>query len=395
MTTAMKITKRTIDALDRPQEGRTVYRDTEDPYLHIVLTPSAATWRYIRKWNGSVLFLTIGRYPDTTPEQARQESRKASAKITMGEDPRQQRRAIRECLTWGDVFKWYMEEHAKPHKRTWRGDEWQEKRYCAGWGRKPWTSISKPVVTTWHNALSRKHGKFAADRALALVRCVFYKALRDGVIKGENPAAGVRMNYTDPEQYGRDRFLTRAELPRLFNALDKYPDQSVADIFRLCLFTGARKGNVSAMRWQDFDRTENVWTIPGEVHKNGTPVKVPLILPALEVLNRRHAERTSEEWAFPSKRRNPKKPHMTGARPAWLAICKSANIEGVRIHDLRRTMGSWQALTGASLKVIGESLGHRNAATTQIYARLTDDAVRDSMDKAATAMIEASKAGEA
>ena len=61
----------------------------------------------------------------------------------------------------------------------------------------------------------------------------------------------------------------------------------------------------------------------------------------------------------------------------------------IRIHDLRRTLGSWQAATGASLQVIGKSLGHRDVATTAIYARLDLDPVRNSLNVATAAMLEA------
>jgi integrase len=58
----------------------------------------------------------------------------------------------------------------------------------------------------------------------------------------------------------------------------------------------------------------------------------------------------------------------------------------IRLHDLRRTFGSYQAITGASLPIIGKTLGHKSQVSTQVYARLNDDPVRDSMEKAASAM---------
>jgi integrase len=64
-------------------------------------------------------------------------------------------------------------------------------------------------------------------------------------------------------------------------------------------------------------------------------------------------------------------------------------IPDLRIHDLRRTLGSWQAKTGASLAIIGKSLNHKNTATTAIYARLDLDPVRASMERATAAMLTA------
>ena len=78
------------------------------------------------------------------------------------------------------------------------------------------------------------------------------------------------------------------------------------------------------------------------------------------------------------------------AQAAKLKIDTSGvRIPDLRIHDLRRTLGSWQAKTGASLAIIGKSLNHKNPATTAIYARLDIDPVRASMERAASAMLTA------
>ncbi len=66
----------------------------------------------------------------------------------------------------------------------------------------------------------------------------------------------------------------------------------------------------------------------------------------------------------------------------------------LRIHYLRRTLGSWQAATGASLPVIGRSLGHNQAQTTAIYARLGLEPMRLSVERATQAMLAAGKASE-
>ncbi len=67
----------------------------------------------------------------------------------------------------------------------------------------------------------------------------------------------------------------------------------------------------------------------------------------------------------------------------------NVRIPDLRIHDLRRTLGSWQAKTCASLAIIGKSLNHKNQSTTAIYARLDLDPVRAAVNTATTAMMEA------
>ena len=74
-------------------------------------------------------------------------------------------------------------------------------------------------------------------------------------------------------------------------------------------------------------------------------------------------------------------------KKGWKRILERAGIEDLRLHDLRRTLGSWQAKTGASLAIIGKSLNHKNQNTTAIYARLDLDPVRDSVNTATSAMM--------
>ncbi len=78
--------------------------------------------------------------------------------------------------------------------------------------------------------------------------------------------------------------------------------------------------------------------------------------------------------------------HLADPKKAWARILARAGLENLRIHDLCRTMGSWQAKTGASLVIIGKSLNHKYTTTTDIYARLDLDPVRASVEKATTAM---------
>jgi integrase len=103
---------------------------------------------------------------------------------------------------------------------------------------------------------------------------------------------------------------------------------------------------------------------------------------ALVILKERQ-QAAKGPWVFPS---TGKSGHVEEPRKPWESILERAKLVGVRMHDLRRTLGSWQAASGASLSVIGKSLGHRNVATTAIYARLNIDPVRESVNKATTAM---------
>ncbi len=143
-----------------------------------------------------------------------------------------------------------------------------------------------------------------------------------------------------------------------------------------------------AMRWSDLDLKNATWKI--QETKNGTPQTVPLTESVLEILQDRRTN-TSSFFVFPGKGITG---HLVEPKTAWKRICKAAGIEDVRVHDLRRTMGSWQAIAGSSLPVIGKSLGHKSQQATAIYSRLDLDPVRASMEKGAAAMMKAVNGGK-
>jgi integrase len=86
--------------------------------------------------------------------------------------------------------------------------------------------------------------------------------------------------------------------------------------------------------------------------------------------------------------------HLEEPKKGWKRVLDRAGLENLRIHDLRRTLGSWQAKSGASLAIIGKSLNHKNVATTAIYARLDLDPVRLSVNTATNAIMAAANPKE-
>jgi integrase len=122
------------------------------------------------------------------------------------------------------------------------------------------------------------------------------------------------------------------------------------------------------------------------VAKAGETIVVPLSPPAIEILRDRLATANGSPWVFPSKGRTG---HLTEPKSAWKRIIDRAGLSDVRLHDLRRTLGSWMTMGGASLPIVGKMLGHRQPATTAIYARLQVDPVRKSVNAATEAMLAA------
>ncbi len=216
-----------------------------------------------------------------------------------------------------------------------------------------------------------------------MLKTMYNKAIDWGFDK-PNPAQGVKKF----KEQSRDRFLQADELPRFFQSLAEEPNADFRDYFLGVSGPGIRRANVLAMRWEQINFARGTWTIP--ITKNGESHTLPLVAEAISVLNERKSYSESP-WVFPG---TGKTGHLMEPKKAWARILKRADIENLHIHDLRHSLGSWQAATGASLCIIGKTLAHKNVSTTAVYARLSLDPVRAAMETATRAMLDAARIGE-
>ncbi len=377
-------TKASLDAMPTPAPGhRAVYHDATAKGLQVRVSSTGVRTFSVRRRikGGEVERVTLGRYPEMSIEQARRQASEINAAIEGGANPAEAKRAHKGELTFAELFQQYMERHAKAHKRTWGGDEQRYKQYLEqSLGKKKLSAIDRQSIATIHANITRAGRPAVANRVLAVVSSVYGRAIEWGLVEN-NPARGIRRN----KEHSRDRFLQSDELPRFFTAVADEPNPTIRGYFLLSLLTGARRSNVLAMRWQDLNLAEGIWRIPET--KNGTPQNVTLSPEAVAILTERKAAAgTDAVYVFPS---HGKSGHLMEPKKGWKRILERAGLDDLRIHDLRRTLGSWQAKTGASLAIIGKSLNHKSTQTTAIYARLDLDPVRQSVNTATSAMLKA------
>lgn len=381
----INFTKAAIDSLPLPKEGQRIeFYDSKVNHLLVRISSTGRkTFQVYRWYDGKPSRVTIGTYPDLTVEQVRKEAERLNADFAKGENPADKKRHQRQEMTFGELFAEYMERHAKAKKRSWQADQKAFDRHLSALGTKKLSAISRKDIAAIHSAIGKDH-KTAANRILALVSSVFGRAFEFGLWEGLNPCLGVKRF---PEQ-SRDRFLSGDELGRFFEALRQEPNATARDFFLVALLTGARRSNVLAMRWSEIDLKGATWKI--KETKNGLPQTVPLTEEVLEILKDRRKS-TASSFVFPGRGCTG---HYVEPKKAWSKICKAAGIDDIRIHDMRRTLGSWQAITGSSLPIIGKSLGHKSQQATAIYSRLDLDPVRASVEKATAAMMKAANNGE-
>jgi integrase len=192
------------------------------------------------------------------------------------------------------------------------------------------------------------------------------------------------------KERSRERFLQPDEINRFFAALYEDPNELFRNYVLLSLFIGLRRQNMLSMRWSCVDLTLGIVSFPDS--KNGEPQRIPLITQAWDILKemRKHA---TDDWVFPSQNGS-KSGHVEDLHRPWYALLKRAGIENMRFHDLRRTFGSYQAITGAGSFVLGKALGDKTNAAVRVYARLTMDPIRDSIQRGADKMLEFIRPGQ-
>jgi integrase len=377
----INFTKRAIATLPLPEKGkRGVWHDIKTRGLILTITGAGTKSFSAYRWiDGRPERIFLGRFPDLSIEQARGRVGEINAAVAKGENPAKRKRADRGEFTLGGLFDEFMERHSKVHKKSWKDDLSLYKRYLKPWKNRKLSTVSKPDIQRLHSKIGKSGHPYGANRMLSLLSVLFNKAEEWGLWEKSNPTNGI----TRFKEKSRSRFLEADELPRFFQALSEEENETVRDYFLISLLTGVRRANVQAMRWSEIHFERGKWEI--EETKNGESQTVPLVAPALSILMERK-EASDNEWVFPGCGRTG---HLVEPRKGWVRLMERAGLENVRIHDLRRSLGSWQAATGANLSVIGKTLNHKNVATTAIYARLNIDPVRDSVEKATTAMLSA------
>jgi integrase len=204
---------------------------------------------------------------------------------------------------------------------------------------------------------------------------MFSMAVRWG-LRADNPCKGIERN----QEHRRQRYLSGDELGRLAQALNALRDRQSADIIRMLLLTGARRGETLQARWDDIDLVTGTWTKPAATTKRPTEHRVPLSEATRRLLlDLRERVPAESVWVFPAAGGDG---HRRDVKDSWAAVCRAADINGARLHDLRHTYASVLASAGLSLPIIGSLLGHTSPSTTARYAHLLDDPLRRATEQA-------------
>lgn len=380
-----------INAIKPPAKGLAWYRDAKQPGLSLCVLPSGRRTFYFRHRGFptplQVAAFKLGVFPGCSIDLARAKAAAALTNINEGRDPKRDRReSLTPNKTVGDLWADYFEHYAKPNKKSWRSDERQWNAYLKPeFEKTDHATLTRDQVLMFRDKLREKSGLYTANRVMSLLRSIYSKT--DENETRINPARRTKIK----GESSRARFVQSDEFPRLFQALDALEKTGPSGVrhsqfFKLLLFTGARRANAQGMRWAHINLEAATWTIPGTEFKNGKPHTIALVPEAVAILKKRREILPKDcAWVFPARG---KSGHMEEPKTVWKQVLKSAGIEGLRLHDLRRTHGSVMAAGNTGLPIIGKALGHRSQSTTAIYTPLDLKPVREAVSAAVRLMLD-------
>jgi integrase len=370
-----KLTKRTVDAA-RPRDRDYVVWDETLPRFGLRVRRSGTKTYVVQYRTGRrTRHVTIGQHGPLTPTEARKQAMRLLAEVEAGRDPARVRDGLKSAPTVAELCARYLDDYARGRKKGRSIEQDQgmiDRLVLPGFGRVRVADVARVDLLRLHNAL--RETPYQANRVLALLSKMFNLAEHWGIrTEGTNPA-----RHIDPfKEKKRERYLAAGEFTRLATALrdaerEGTESSSVVAALRLLLLTGCRLSEVTTLRWEFVDFELRLLRIPES--KTGAKA-IPLNAPALQLLSA--LPRSESPWVFPGAKAGA---HVVNLSKPWSRICTRAGIENLRLHDLRHSFASVGAGLGLGLPMIGRLLGHTQASTTQRYAHLADDPLRQATE---------------
>lgn len=333
------------------------------PGLECVVSASGTkSWRLLYRLTGDTSAkrrsIGLGRYPTVTLSEARERAREAWRLASAGIDPKHDReeKARRRNLSLEDAVEEYLIWCNSNNVAATARDKQSvfENHVLKKLGALPLLSVSRRDIAA---AVDRLGDRPARRRTTYAYLRHFFQWATERELIDINPCLGLRAPKTVTP---RERVLTDAEIRQLWTA-----SSALAVMSRLQLLTAQRTGSIAAMRWQDIDLDEAVWSIPAEAMKSGRPHRVPLSLPAIDIIER--WPRLEGPYLF-GIGSNGKKP-FNGRSKGMKRMREAGLATDWRLHDLRRTAVTLAQRGGASIDEIRALTQHKVPGIIGVYAR--------------------------
>ena len=379
-----KITKRIVDALLPAERERVVWDDNIKGFGVRVHPTGRKVYIVKYRHEGRSVKVTIGPHGPVTPAAARARAAEIVTLAKTGRDVAGKPLGARGSVTVADLARRFMDEYAPAHLKPSTARLYRkiiENRILPRFGTRRISNIGKSDVVALHHDM--RDVPDHANRTLSVLsRMLTLAEVWEMRPEGVNPCRYVK-KYAE---HKRDRFLSDEEYRRLGAALrdaerEGFASPGAIAAIRLLMLTGCRSGEIMSLRWDYVDLEMGELRLPDS--KTGSKV-VHLGDPAIAVL-RGIPRKEGVPWVLPGAKAGK---HMTYLHDSWSRILQRAEIENLRIHDLRHSYASGGLLVGEGLPMIGKLLGHNKVQTTARYAHLANDPLKAAANRIASRIAE-------
>ncbi|MEL6362888.1 MAG: site-specific integrase [Pseudomonadota bacterium] len=407
-----QITKKLIAALE-PTAKKYFVWDSQPPGFGICVTPAGnISFVYqFRNSSGQSRRLKIGATSALSPDQARKHARDLAHQVSTGLDPSEIRAEARAAQSLDNLFEAYLasETFAEKAESTRATDVGRLRNHLTPTlGKKIAANITSEDVKAAYRAIrdgkterdekigwrarSRvRGGEGAARQSIRLLKSVFSWAISNRhVDRPDNPASDVSVT---PDGEREQIMGGPDDYRRLFETLDKMQTErriqpAVADIVRLLALTGARRGEITGLKWREVNFEKRLIIKPPGNHKTGRRTGKPRLigLPSLAItILKRQPAGDVDDLVFPPTRidaagrgypaSKKQRDGRVNVSAPWRKIRAEASLpEGIGLHGLRHSLASHMAMQGAEAAQIMTQMGHRQMRTVQRYIHYAEDA---------------------
>ena len=393
-----------------PDKKQSFMWDATAPGLGLRATPAGKpAYVFQGLYQGKDIRLTIGSPAAWSIPDAQAKARELQRLIDGGKDPRDLKRealavsaakqaaATAQAVTVGDVWPLYL-KHGKPKRR----DAWKpgyradveamaapggvEKKRGEGVTRPgplypllalPLAGVNEDSLKVWFDNEART-GKHQAARALMMFRgflrwCSSRPEYRELTDRDAGRAAAILESL--PSNTRRTDALEAAQVPGWWTGVEQLSNRTASVYLRAMLLTGARREELAALTWANVDFQWRKLTIADKVDDTRTIPLTPYLAQLLATLPRKN------EFVFASEG---KAGRIADTRASHARALKSASIEALTIHGLRRSFSLLGEAAGAPAGAIAQVMGHKPSATAEGYRPRSVDALRPFLEQIET-----------
>lgn len=364
-------------------EGRS---DGNGLYLRFREVDKTPTWRFRYKLAGRSRAMLIGSYADLSLSKAREVAKELSARIALGYDVAAEKQirkaealakieAEKNALRVSDLAAEYFQRQILPR---WKHPDILRRRIdkdinpCIGHMKVE--EVKPRHIDNMLKGIVDRGAPTIATDVLRWTRRIFDYGIKRMHLE-VNPCSAFEVSDAGGKEIARDRWLSRAELIRFFQAMRVAKGFSRQNelTFKLLLALCVRKMELCAARWEEFDLNGAIWHLPEERSKNGDAIDIPLPRPAVEWLRELHTFSCNSAWVLPARKMQHRMiPHIQESTlPVALAKVRAEmpDVPNFTIHDFRRTARTHLAALGIDPLVAERCLNHRIKGVEGIYNR--------------------------